>query len=155
MHSTISGCKSVNQQLQITKGLDESLFSSNTSRNLFIICIVFYMSYSNRFFLRRRTKELGVYALLGYQITVKTEVGKSAKQSAVKLEHRMKDLAEIIKYAEQYKTNRSYHIAYKKSKNPDAYFCRYESQLNLNGIFLYAVSNCPIPDWIISFSLSL
>ena len=113
------------------------------------------MSYSNRFFLRRRTKELGVYALLGYQITVKTEVGKSAKQSAVKLEHRMKDLAEIIKYAEQYKTNRSYHIAYKKSKNPDAYFRRYESQLNLNGIFLYAVSNCPIPDWIISFSLSL
>lgn len=28
--------------------------------------VVFYMSYSNRFFLRRRTKELGVYALLGY-----------------------------------------------------------------------------------------
>lgn len=26
--------------------------------------VVFYMSYSNRFFLRRRTKELGVYALL-------------------------------------------------------------------------------------------
>ena len=25
----------------------------------------------------------------------------------------------------------------------------------LNGIFLYAVSNCPIPDWIISSSLSL
>ncbi len=29
--------------------------------------VVFYMSYSNRFFLRRRTKELGVYALLGYR----------------------------------------------------------------------------------------
>ena len=27
------------------------------------------MSYSNRFFLRRRTKELGVYALLGYRKT--------------------------------------------------------------------------------------
>ena len=45
----------------------------------------------------------------------------------------MKDLAEIIKYAEQYKTNRSYHIAYKKAKNPDAYFRRYESQLILYG----------------------
>lgn len=32
-----------------------------------IIFVVFYMSYSNRFFLRRRTKELGIYALLGYQ----------------------------------------------------------------------------------------
>lgn len=29
--------------------------------------IIFYMSYSNRFFLRRRTKELGIYALLGYR----------------------------------------------------------------------------------------
>lgn len=29
--------------------------------------VIFYMSYSNRFFLRRRTKELGIYALLGYQ----------------------------------------------------------------------------------------
>ena len=41
-------------------------------------------------------------------------MGKSAKQSVVELEHRMKDLAEIIKYAEQYKDNRSYHIGYKK-----------------------------------------
>ena len=70
---------------------------------------------------------------LKHQITVKTEAGKSAKQSVVKLEHRMKDLAEIIKYTEQYKTNRSYHIAYKKSKNPDAYFRRYESLLILYG----------------------
>ena len=29
--------------------------------------VVFYMSYSNGFFLRRRTKELGIYALLGYR----------------------------------------------------------------------------------------
>ena len=29
--------------------------------------VIFYMSYSNRFFLRRRTKELGIYALLGYR----------------------------------------------------------------------------------------
>ena len=49
--------------------------------------------------------EVGSLSNLKHQITVKTEVGKSAKQSAVKLEHRMKDLAEIIKYAEQYKNN--------------------------------------------------
>lgn len=29
--------------------------------------VVFFMSYSNRFFLKRRTKELGIYALLGYR----------------------------------------------------------------------------------------
>lgn len=32
-----------------------------------IVFVIFYMSYSNRFFLRRRTRELGIYALLGYR----------------------------------------------------------------------------------------
>ena len=77
--------------------------------------------------------EAGSLSDLEHKITVKTEAGRSAKQSVVELEHRMKDLAEIIKYAEQYKENRSYHIAYKKSKNPDAYFRRYESQIILYG----------------------
>lgn len=36
--------------------------------SLFLMAfVVFYMSYSNRFFLRRRTKELGIYTLLGYR----------------------------------------------------------------------------------------
>ena len=77
--------------------------------------------------------EAGSLSDLEHKITVKTEAGKSAKQSVVELEHHMKDLAEIIKYAEQYKDNRSYHIAYKKAKNPDAYFRRYESQIILYG----------------------
>ena len=77
--------------------------------------------------------EAGSLSDLEHKITVKTEAGRSAKQSVVELEHRMKDLAEIIKYAEQYKDNRSYHIAYKKAKNPDAYFRKYESQIILYG----------------------
>ena len=77
--------------------------------------------------------EAGSLSDLEHKITVKNEAGRSARQSVVELEHRMKDLAEIIKYAEQYKDNRSYHIAYKKAKNPDAYFRRYESQIILYG----------------------
>ena len=38
-----------------------------------------------------------------------------------------------MKYAKQYKTNKSCHIAYKKSKNPDAYFRKHESQIILYG----------------------
>lgn len=34
---------------------------------------------------------------------------------------------------EPYKDNRSYHIGYKKAKNPDTYFRRYESQIILYG----------------------
>ena len=77
--------------------------------------------------------EAGSLSDLEHKITVKTEAGKSARQSVVELEHRMKNLAEIIQYAELYKDNRSYHIAYKKAKNPDAYFRRYESQIILYG----------------------
>ena len=44
---------------------------------------------------------------------------------------RIKDLGEIIKYAEQYQSNHSYRIGYKKSKNPDAYFRKYETQIIL------------------------
>ena len=60
--------------------------------------------------------EVGSLAELEHKIAVKTEAGKSAKQSVVELEHRIKDLAEIIKYAQQYKDNRSYHIGYKKPR---------------------------------------
>lgn len=39
----------------------------------------------------------------------------------------------MIIYTEQYRANRSYHIGYKKAKNPDTYFRRYESQIILYG----------------------
>ena len=77
--------------------------------------------------------EVGSISELERKISVQTQAGKSAKQSVVELEHRLKDLGEIIKYAEQYRANRSYHISYKKAKNPDAYFRRYESQIILYG----------------------
>ena len=44
--------------------------------------------------------EVGSLSDLKHQITVKTEAGKSAKQSVIKLEHLGKYLSEIIKYAE-------------------------------------------------------
>ena len=59
--------------------------------------------------------------------------GKEAKRTVRKLENRIKDLAEIIQYAEQYKTNKPYNIAYKKSKNPDEYFRKHERQITLYG----------------------
>ncbi len=77
--------------------------------------------------------EAGSIAELEHKISVQTQAGKSAKQSVVELEHRIKDLGEIMKYAKQYRDNRSYHIGYKKAKNPDAYFRRYESQIILYG----------------------
>lgn len=76
--------------------------------------------------------EVGSLAELEHKIAVKTEAGKSAKQSVVELEHRIKDLAEIIKYIST-KTTAPIIWATKKTKNPDTYFRRYESQIILYG----------------------
>ena len=42
----------------------------NTISVFLMVFVVFYMSYSNRFFLKQRTKELGIYALLGCRKSV-------------------------------------------------------------------------------------
>ena len=77
--------------------------------------------------------EAGSIKELEQKIAATAAAGKEAKQTVRKLENRIKDLAEIIKYAEQYKANKSFHIAYKKAKNPDAYFRKHESQIILYG----------------------
>lgn len=47
-----------------------------------------------------------------HKITTLNEMEKAAKQTLVKVEHRMKELAEIIKYTEQYKMNHPYQLRY-------------------------------------------
>ena len=71
------------------------------------------------------------YNLL-WVIVPKTE--QNLKRTVVKIEH----FTAVFLYpkvrkevAEMAKRNRTYHIAYKKAKNPDAYFRRYESQIIL------------------------
>lgn len=63
----------------------------------------------------------GSIAELKASIEQKREVAKTAKASLVSIESDMKELGEIIKYAEIYKQNKRFHDAYKKSKDPDAY----------------------------------
>ena len=47
-------------------------------------------------------------------------------------EHLLKDLGQVLKYAEQYKTNRIYHIRYQKSKDKDRYLRQHETELLLH-----------------------
>jgi hypothetical protein len=67
------------------------------------------------------------------KIQTTTATAKVAKESSLKIEHRMKKLAEIIKYADQYLENKKYNFRYKKSKDPDAYLRSHESELLLYG----------------------
>lgn len=58
---------------------------------------------------------------------------KSAKNKLLQTEKRMKFLMEVIKYASQYQSTRSCYTAYKKSKKPDDYFQKHESEIILHG----------------------
>ena len=47
-------------------------------------------------------------------------------------EHQLKDLGQVLKYAEQYKANRIYHIRCQKSKDKDRYLRQHETELLLH-----------------------
>ncbi len=71
-------------------------------------------------------------AELENQISAKSTLAKTARESLVETERQLKDLGQILKYAEQYKTNHIYHVRYKKSKDKDAYLRRHETELILH-----------------------
>jgi len=76
--------------------------------------------------------EAGSISELERQIAAKSALAKTARQSLVETEHQLKDFGQILKYAEQYKTNRIYHIRYQKSKDRDRYLRRHETELLLH-----------------------
>lgn len=76
--------------------------------------------------------EAGSIAELEKQLAAKSALAKTARNSLVETEHQLKDLGQILKYAEQYKVNHIYHVRYQKSKNPDAYLRQHETELLLH-----------------------
>ncbi len=76
--------------------------------------------------------QAGSIAELERQITAKSTLAKAARESLVETERQLKDLGQILKYAQQYKDNHIYHVRYKKSKDKDAYLRRHETELILH-----------------------
>ena len=76
--------------------------------------------------------QAGSIAELEKQIAAKSTLAKTARESLVETERQLKDLGQVLKYAEQYKANHIYHVRYKKSKDKDAYLRRHETELILH-----------------------
>lgn len=74
----------------------------------------------------------GSIAELEKQIAAKSTLAKTARGSLVETERQLKDLGQVLKYAEQHKANHIYHVRYKKSKDKDAYLRRHETELILH-----------------------
>ena len=75
--------------------------------------------------------QAGSIAELEKQISSKSALAKTARESLVETERQLKDLGQVLKYAEQYRANHIYHVRYKKSKDKDAYLRRHETELIL------------------------
>ncbi len=73
----------------------------------------------------------GSLAELEKEMDVRKKTAQSARSKVVELEHTMKELGELLHYAETYQQTRKYQFHYEKSKNPDAYFRTHESDLIL------------------------
>ena len=76
--------------------------------------------------------QAGSISELEKQIVAKSTLAKAARESLVETEHQLKDLGQVLKYAEQYKANRIYHIRYQKSKDKDRYLRQHETELLLH-----------------------
>ena len=76
--------------------------------------------------------QAGSIAELEKQIAAKSTLAKTARDSLVETEHQLKDLGQVLKYAEQYKANHIYHVRYQKSTDKDAYLRRHETELILH-----------------------
>ena len=76
--------------------------------------------------------QAGSIAELKKQIAAKSTLAKTARESLIETERQLKDLGQILKYAEQYKANRIYHIRYQKSKDKDRYLRQHETELLLH-----------------------
>lgn len=76
--------------------------------------------------------QTGSIAEFKKQIAAKSTLAKTARESLVETERQLKDLGQVLKYAEQYKANHIYHVRYKKSKDKDAYLRRHETELILH-----------------------
>lgn len=66
------------------------------------------------------------------ELAQKSNLTVKIRQDFKDIERKMKKLGEIIKYTEQYQTNRIYHVHYQKSKDKDRYFRQHEAELLLH-----------------------
>ncbi len=73
----------------------------------------------------------GSVADLEQQLNTKNETIKAARTSLLQVDKRLREVAEISKYVDQYQENQIYNHRYKKSKNQDAYLQKHESQIIL------------------------
>lgn len=77
------------------------------------------------------TKGIHNFTELNGKINSLSEQSKAANNSIVSIEHRMRELAETIKYVQQYRENKSFYDRYEKAKDKDHFLRKYEFKIIL------------------------
>lgn len=71
------------------------------------------------------------FAELTERISFLQQLSKTTNNSIISIEHQLRELAETIKYAEQYQSNKPFHVRYEMATNKDLIFHKYEPQIIL------------------------
>ncbi|MDD6550052.1 MAG: hypothetical protein PUF40_14300, partial [Blautia massiliensis] len=77
------------------------------------------------------SKNIHNFSELNERINVLKEQAQTANRSIVSIEHQLRELSEIIKYAEQYQENKPFNDRYENAKDQDRFLRKYESQIIL------------------------
>ena len=65
------------------------------------------------------------------QLATNKSLANAHHSTAQELDKKLRELARIIRYTEQYQTNLPYKHRYSKSKDPDGYLRRHETEISL------------------------
>lgn len=76
-------------------------------------------------------QNIHTFSELNEKIAALSAQSKASNQSIIALEHRIKNLSEVLKYAEQYQENKPIHDHYQTAKDKDRYFRKFESNIIL------------------------
>ena len=79
------------------------------------------------------SKDIHSFTELSEKITETKQQSVSANDGIKTLEGKLRELAEIIKYAEQYQENKPFNDRYEAAKDKDRFLRKYESQIILFG----------------------
>ena len=77
------------------------------------------------------SKNIHNFSELNERINVLKEQTQTANRSIVSIEHQIRELSEIIKYAEQYQENKPFNDRYENAKDQDRFLRKYESRIIL------------------------
>lgn len=111
-------------------GIEDTLTFIKNLESIIELQQFLYAGYKSFRFLSHQLFDRGVYPVKLCDI-LHIQLANAHHSTAQELDKKLRELARIIRYTEQYQTNLPYKHRYSKSKDPDGYLRRHETEISL------------------------